>query len=89
MPFPSLPSGGRFPKPLLPIAMGVAGIGLAAVIVSQQQQMKQLEGQLQLSRQQVKELGSKNETLTQQVSALESDREGLDARRFISLTRSL
>ena len=80
MPFPSLPSGGRFPNPLLPIAMGVAGIGLAAVIVSQQQQMKWLEGQLQLGRQRVNQLESQNETLTQQVSALESDREGLDAR---------
>ena len=78
MPFPSFP-GGRFPKPLLPIAMGVAGIGLAAVIVSQQQQMKRLEGQLQLSHQQVKQMESQNETLTQQVSTLETDRQGLDA----------
>ena len=60
--------------------MGVAAVGLAAVIVSQQQRMRSLEGQLAQSRQQLQQLEAQNQTLTQQMSAIEADRQGLDAR---------
>ena len=80
MPFPSFPSGGRFPKPMVPIAMAVAGIGLAVVIVSQQQQMKQLEGQFQLSRQQVQQLEAETRQLEAQTQELSQEVEDRDAR---------
>ena len=79
MPLPSLPSGGPV-KLLVPLIAVVVGIGVAALVWSQLQQIKQLEQRLQLGQQQIQQLESQNQGLSRQVSALEGERKIFDER---------
>jgi len=77
MPFPSLPSGGPA-KPLVPLIAGVVGIGVAVLVWSQLQQIKQLEQRLQLGQRQLQQLETQNQELNRQLSAFEGERKVFD-----------
>jgi len=76
----NLPSLGRPPKLLVPFLVGAAGLGAFALVVTGQQQVKQLQQQLMAAHQQLTQLQQENQELSGRLQGLEGERKDLDRR---------
>ena len=78
---PSLPPLGSAIKVLVPVVVGVFGLGVMGILYQGQvEQTKRVQQQLAVTQQQVSQLQAQNQELSQQIESLQDERKALDDR---------
>ncbi|MBI4342883.1 MAG: hypothetical protein HY599_05915 [Candidatus Omnitrophica bacterium] len=84
---PSLPPLGSALKVLVPVGLGLAGLGVMGMLyLGQVQQTQRLQQQLAMTQQQVNQLQQQNQEMAQQLDTLQTERQTLDEK--VSALRS-
>lgn len=78
---PSAPRAGSIIKVLVPVTLGIIGLGVMSMLyLGQVEQTKQLQQRAAMIQQQVNQLQTQNQDLLQQLDGLQAERKALDER---------